>query len=130
MIQAFWITADELKQPLPDPPKTELILFENQLRCGPNAPLAVYRDGRWKCDETDFSILRIESPVLLQFREGSTLSDPAGPFCPVMIANGIVCASPQEAVVAQISPSERSWLAVPARRAWQEMLIREAEPDE
>lgn len=123
---ASLITPDGRRLPLPRPIQDTIRACENRLYCADESPVAAYEKGHWRSGGEAIESVLIESPVYIQFREGAESSETFGPFQPVKITDSLILVGTDEAAFAQLTQSERSWVEIPAKRAWQEIAMTAA----
>lgn len=117
-MQAHLITPRGVKRAVGRTLGTTVSICRDELRLQDGTPSARYKGGRWELDGSDYSILRIDSPVTVQLELDGQRSALYGPFPTIMLVDGVLLTQHQPDAIAQLDIASLKWIEQSTQLPW------------
>lgn len=126
MILTWTVTKTGVRRKLKHSPRSTLRIHRNEFWFDPDAPPAIYRDGEWQFQDSVCLILRMDSPVRVQFERNRKRSKVYGPFTPVYLLNGFVYYEGEEVPLGDFDVHTLLWTETKTGEKWTGLIFVDA----
>lgn len=114
-----------MKVPLEPAPGVSLRVRSRELHYHPDEPPAIHDRTSWKFGDDEFHIVRIESPVRVQFERDGDRSEANGPLQPLLMVDGLLYVEGQQDPIAMLVDNDH-WTESATGQSWSGFVITAA----
>ena len=105
-------------------PNAGFLLVGGSLRTARGDIVAMYRDGYWHTPGHSYLIVRIETPLTVQFSAAGQESETYGPYRTLQIVSNILGVGERPQAIAQLDAESDRWRLLADQTAWSAIALR------
>ena len=111
------LVATGIKVPLEPAPGVSLRVRRRELHYHPDEPPAIHDRTSWRFGDNEFHVVRIESPVRVQFERDGDRSEANGPLQPLLMVDGLLYVEGQQDPTAMLVDNDH-WTESATGQSW------------